>query len=56
MPSLKVDKLDSVFISEHATKVFGLSFDSVSLCPIRLKRYLYPQDLEVKKILYDEVM
>ncbi len=55
MPSLWVKDLDLVCISEKATKVFGLSFDSVSLRPIRLKRYLYPQDLEVKKILYDEV-
>ncbi len=56
MPNLRVKDLDLVYISEKATKVFGLSFDSVSLRPLRLKRYLYPQDLEVRKILYDEVI
>lgn len=55
LPSPGLDVIRSIDNNLNIVKIFGLSFDSSTLKPLKLKRYFYPQDPQMNYILYDEV-
>ncbi|TFG95658.1 hypothetical protein E4H12_12825 [Candidatus Thorarchaeota archaeon] len=55
LPAPTVDELHVIDTDNTIPKVFGLSYDTVTLAPLKLKRYFYPRDPLMKYFLYDEV-
>ncbi|OYZ12843.1 MAG: hypothetical protein B7Y39_18640 [Bdellovibrio sp. 28-41-41] len=56
MPQPTTSGLGSVDEDQSVTKVFGLSYDSKTLQPMKLKRYFYPRDPLLREALFDEVL
>lgn len=55
LPVPTVEELKEIDEDPSVTKVFGLSYESKTLKPVKLKRYFYPQDPKLEYILFDEV-
>ena len=53
MPSVK--DLKNIDEDNTIEKVFGITYETNNLKPIKLKRYFYPKDPNLKTILFDEV-
>jgi|JI10StandDraft_1071094.scaffolds.fasta_scaffold27440_4 hypothetical protein len=55
LPAPSIVTLSKIDADLTITKVFGLSYSTSSLTPLKLKRYFYPQDPNMTYILFDEV-
>lgn len=40
----------------NAYKLFAISFNSKTLVPMTLKRYIYPSDVFLRSVVYDEIL